>query len=290
MLRLSVFKNPAFKNPAFKNRAFNILGFKKSTRGFTLIEMIAVIVILSILAAMGGTFVVESTKSYQLSQTRTRLVNTGRQAIERMSRQLRIALPNSVRLTNSNMCVEFMPIASGGNYLGHFQNANYKEDYVPDALNGASPADILVVSPHEIEFGTAQFVSIGAMAATEVYGVNPGSRAALGSRTNTQLTLAAARVWQRNSVNKRFYLLNAPHAFCVVNNELRFYDNQDATSAAVDLSSSYSLLAANVVATAPFALTAGAENRNTLVQFTIAFAHKAESVAFNHSVMIRNVP
>ena len=275
MLRLSVFTDPAFK---------------KSTRGFTLIEMIAVIVILSILAAMGGTFVVESTKSYQSSQTRTRLVNTGRQAIERMSRQLRIALPYSVRLTNSNMCVEFMPIASGGSYIGHFQGANFKEAYVPDLLNGAAAAAIVVVSPHAIDFGAAQFVSIGAMAANEVYGVNPGSRAVLGSRTNTQLTLAAARIWQRNSVNKRFYLLNTPQAFCVVNSELRFYDNQDAASAAVDLTSSYSLLAANVVATAPFALTAGAENRNTLVQFTIAFAHKTESVAFNHSVMIRNVP
>jgi MSHA biogenesis protein MshO len=234
--------------------------------------------------------VVESTKSYQSSQTRTRLVNTGRQAIERMSRQLRIALPNSVRLTNSNMCVEFMPIASGGNYIGHFQGASFKEDYVPDLLNGAAAASILVVSPHAIDFGAAQFVSIGAIVPNEVYGVNPGSRATLGSRTNIQLTLSAARIWQRNSVNKRFYLLNSPQAFCVVNSELRFYENQDATSAAVDLTSSYSVLAANVVAAAPFALTAGAENRNTLVQFNISFAHKAESVAFNHSVMIRNVP
>ncbi len=151
----------------------------------------------------------------------------------------------------------------------------------------------LDVSPHSIDFGAALFVSVGAMAANEVYGVNPGSRAALASRSSTQLTLAAAKIWQRNSLNKRFYLLNNPQAFCVINNELRFYDNQDATAVAdpeVDLSSTYSLLADNVTAAAPFALTAGSENRNTIVQFNIAFAHKAESVAFTHSVMIRNVP
>ncbi len=266
------------------------MNIKGTAQGFTLIEIIAVIVILSILAVLGGSFVVDSTKSYQTTQTRSRLVNTGRQAIERMSRQLRIALPYSLRLTNSNMCVEFMPIASGGNYLGHFQGANYKEDYVPDLLNGAAAAITIVVSPHAVDFGAAQFVSIGAMAPDEVYGSSPSSRATLSSRTNTQLTLSAAQVWPRNSLNKRFYLLNTPQAFCVVNSELRFYDNQDATSAAVDLTSSYSVLAANVVATAPFALTAGSENRNTIVQFDIAFAHKAESVAFNHSVMIRNVP
>lgn len=296
---LTIFKNVAFKTVAFKTVAFNHTafkhaGFKKSSSGFTLIEMIAVIVILSILAAMGGTFVVESTKSYQSSQTRTRLVNIGRQAIERMSRQLRIALPYSVRLTNSNQCIEFMPIASGGSYLGlkNTSNGTYSS-YLPDLLNGGAALASLDVSPHSIDFGTAQFVSVGAMAANEVYGVNPGSRAALSSRTATQLTLSSAKIWQRNSLNKRFYLLNNPQAFCVINNELRFYDNQDATAVAnpeVNLGSTYSLLADNVTATTPFSLTAGSENRNTIVQINIAFAHKAESVSFNHSVMIRNVP
>lgn len=253
---------------------------KQAMRGFTLIEVITVIVILSVLATMGGTFMVESTKSYQATQTRSRLVNTGRQAIERMSRQLRIALPYSLRITNANMCVEFMPIASGGNYKG----------YLPDLLNGAAANNALTVSPHNIDFGVADFVSVGAMDALELYGVNASARAALSARTNTLLTLSATKIWPRNSLRQRFYLLNAPQAFCVVNNELRFYDNQDALAASVDLDASFSLLADNVVATAPFALTAGSENRNTQVQFNIAFAHKAEAIDFNHLVMIRNVP
>lgn len=260
---------------------------KKFAGGFTLIELITVIIILSILAATGTGFIVESTKSYQSTQTRSRLVNTGRQAVERMSRQLRVSLPYSVRITNSNTCLEFMPIASGGNYSGV---NGLNNGFVPDALNGAAATSAVNVSPHVIAFGNAQFVSIGAMAATELYGTNPVSRATLASRTVNTLTLSVARIWQRNSVNQRFYLLDFPQAFCVVNNELRFYAEQDASSDSVDLNSSYSVMADSVTAAAPFALTAGSENRNTIVQFNITFAVKAESVAFNHSVMIRNVP
>ena len=129
------------------------------------------------------------------------------------------------------------------------------------------------------------------MAAVELYGVNPGARSTLNSRTNTQLTFTAAKSWARNSLNKRFYLLDKPQAFCVVGNQLRFYSDQDASAADVNLSSSFSLLAENVTGTTtPFALTAGSENRNTIVQFNIVFAQGTESITYNHSVMIRNVP
>ncbi|RYZ81404.1 MAG: hypothetical protein EOO68_35945 [Moraxellaceae bacterium] len=104
-----------------------------------------------------------------------------------------------------------MPIASGGNYSGS----------VPDVTNlGAATAN-LIVSPHTIDFGNAQFVSIGAMAHTEIYGAGPVSLASLSSRSATTLTLTAPKTWQRNSINKRFYLLDSPQAFCIVGNQLR---------------------------------------------------------------------
>lgn len=257
-----------------------------SARGFTLIEIITVIVILAIVAALGGKIMVESTKSYQTTQVRSRLVNTGRQAVERMSRQLRDALPNSVRITNGSSCVEFIPIASGGNYIGA----------VPDVVNAAAPSPTINVSPHTIDFGSAQYVSIGATASTEVYGVSPVARATLSSRTAILLNLSAPKSWQRNSVVKRFYLLDSPQAFCVIANQLRFYPNQNVTTASVDTTSAFNLLADNVTSATPFALTAGSENRNVNVLFNITFTNNmgsaafSQAVTFNQSVMIRNVP
>jgi MSHA biogenesis protein MshO len=267
-----------------------VIPAKKFAQGFTLIELITVIIVLSILAVLGGRFIVESTDSYRSTQTRSLLMNTGRQAIERMTRQLRVSLPSSVRITNNKMCLEFMPIVSGGNYRGTLVGNTYTE-YVPDSFNLAAPLNTVIVSPHAIDFGAAQYVSIGAVVPAELYGASPASRATLSSRTNTQLTFTPARGWARNSVNKRFYLLDKPQAFCVVANQLRFYADQDVTAGSVDLNSTFSLLAQNVSGTTmPFALTAGSENRNTVVQLDITFTQAAESLNYNHSVMIRNVP
>jgi MSHA biogenesis protein MshO len=252
--------------------------------GFTLIEVITVVVILSILAVLGGKFVVESTRAYQVTQTRSGLMNTSRQAVERMSRQLRIALPYSLRITNSNTCLEFMPIASGGYYINPVS--------VNDAgnTNGVAASAIIRVSPHSIDFGTAQYLSIGAKSSAELYGASPASRASLASRTSTVLNLSSAKTWLRNSINQRFYLLDFPQAFCVVANQLRLYENQNAASASVDTSSAYSILADSVTVTTPFALTASSENRNTNVLFNITYSRNGELITLNQSVMIRNVP
>ncbi|MGV8836047.1 PulJ/GspJ family protein, partial [Cellvibrio sp.] len=136
--------------------------------GFTLIELIRVIVVLSILGTIGSGFVVRTTESYQRTQTRALLVNTSRQALERMTRQLRIALPYSVRVTNGGNCLEFMPIAAGGNYF----------DPVPDNENLAALRTNIPASPVPVpaDFGTPVFVTIGAMSATEIYGTTAVSR------------------------------------------------------------------------------------------------------------------
>lgn len=248
-------------------------------QGFSLVELIAVIVILSILAVMGTTFVISSAEAYRSTQTRALIVNTARPALERMTRQLRGALPYSVRVDGS--CIEFMPIAAGGNYLND----------VPDSENGAAASGAIPVSPYAVDFGTARYVSIGAMSSAEIYGANPVSRAGFSNASSAVLLqLSGAKQWQRNSINRRFYLLDNPNAFCVVGNELRFYDNLDVSAASVDLTAAHSLMAVDVQATQPFALEQGSENRNTTVTINIEFASGGESISFTQQVSIRNVP
>ncbi len=260
-----------------KNREVPI---KKSIQsGFTLIELIVVMVILSILATIGTGFVVKTTESYQRTQTRALLVNTARQALERMTRQLRIALPYSVRVTNGGSCLEFMPIAAGGNYF----------DSVPDDENLAPARINIPASPVPVpaDFGTPVFVTIGAMSAAEIYGATAASREGYAGGN---INLSVAKRWRRNSINKRYYLLDNPQAFCVVGNELHFYDGIPIANANVNVGVNASIIARNISAIAPFSLQMGSENRNTRINIELIFSSDGESITYTQGVLIRNVP
>src|SRR5690606_38099653 len=141
----------------------------------------------------------------------------------------------------------FLPIASEGTYL----------DPVPDSANVAAATGSISTSVHQVEFGNADYISIGAMASNELYGAGAVSLASVSGRNDTQVSFPS-RIWERNSLNRRFYLLDQPQAFCLFGGQLRFYPDQDITAATVDTGSSHDLMARNAqVARTAFDLSAG---------------------------------
>ncbi|MEC9260142.1 MAG: prepilin-type N-terminal cleavage/methylation domain-containing protein, partial [Pseudomonadota bacterium] len=70
----------------------------RHNRGFTLIELVTVIVILGVASAGIASFVRGSMQTYIDVSTREQLLSESRFAIERLKRELRNAVPNSVRI------------------------------------------------------------------------------------------------------------------------------------------------------------------------------------------------
>src|SRR5258706_15936835 len=88
-------------------------------RGFTLVEMIAVIAIMGIIAAMVAVFIRSPVDSYVDSARRAELSDVADTALRRIIRDLRLALPNSVRVTESpagTFYLEFLITSGGGRY------------------------------------------------------------------------------------------------------------------------------------------------------------------------------
>lgn len=101
-------------------------------RGFTLVEMIIVIVITGIIAGMVAIFIRAPVQGYVDSARRAELTDIADTAVRRMARDIRTAVPNSVRQSNCTMpCVEFIPTKDGGRYRAGLPG-NVLEFGVPD--------------------------------------------------------------------------------------------------------------------------------------------------------------
>ncbi len=88
-------------------------------RGFTLIEMVVAIIVLGIVGTTFGLFIVPAITANQAVERRAALIDSAEIAVRRMARDIRIALPNSVRVSyvaGTGFAIEMIPTVDGGRY------------------------------------------------------------------------------------------------------------------------------------------------------------------------------
>lgn len=90
---------------------------RRPSHGFTLLEAIVVIGIVGIIAAMAMVFMGRPIAGYFASSARAAMADTADTALRRVGRDVRLALPNSVRVDASGIFLEFLLIKAGGRYL-----------------------------------------------------------------------------------------------------------------------------------------------------------------------------
>jgi len=90
---------------------------KRSDGGFTLIELVLVILVLAIVSTGVTKFITYGVNIYQDTAGRDKQISDSRFVIERITREVRNALPNSVRVTADGKCVEFIPILASSSYV-----------------------------------------------------------------------------------------------------------------------------------------------------------------------------
>ncbi len=89
--------------------------------GFTLVEMIMVMVITGIIASMVAVFIRVPVDAYLDTARRAELTDEADASLRFIARELKAALPNSIRCdsTGTPRYIEFIPVNSGGRYREH---------------------------------------------------------------------------------------------------------------------------------------------------------------------------
>ena len=103
--------------PLFLSTQYSALSTQHS-KGFTLIEMIVVIVITGIIAGMVAMFIRAPVQGYVASARRAEMTDIADTALRRLGRDVRTAVPNSVRMPTpaGSTYFEFLPTTEGGRY------------------------------------------------------------------------------------------------------------------------------------------------------------------------------
>jgi len=99
-------------------RIFIFPDTRRNAAGFTLVEMIVVIVITGIIGGMVAMFLRTPVQQYMDVARRAEMTDIADTALRRLSRDLRVALPNSVRVTTNGGTVflEYLETIGGGRY------------------------------------------------------------------------------------------------------------------------------------------------------------------------------
>jgi MSHA biogenesis protein MshO len=81
-----------------------------------MVELVVTIVIIGILASLGGMFISRPMEGYVDLKRRAELVDQAEMALRRMQRDIRAALPNSIRTFDGGKGIEMLHVVDGGRY------------------------------------------------------------------------------------------------------------------------------------------------------------------------------
>ncbi len=284
---------------------------------FTLIEMVVVIILLAIIAMVSSQFFSHAIIGYTDAELRISLAHSGRIATEKVTRELRNAMPQSIRVSNN--CVEFIPVLSSAHYQD--QNITYASPAVaskPLPVSGETNSDNQVdvfnlnftpqagINYYLVVYPLGAGVSNGDPYVTtspgSLFGFSSQSIINAPSNSITRLTMDGAYLFLRHSPMRRLFIVTPPISYCVVSNRLQRYsgygfNNSQATPPGGTIQRIVDDLQLSDAGSSitPFVFSTGTLVRNAVVKLDFRLRQidqlgNENWLRVNHEVQVRNVP
>lgn len=261
----------------------------RGNSGFTLIELVLTITILGILSVGFIGFITLGTNVYTNISSRDVLVSDARFAIERLTREIRHSLPNSIRTSDTvtSNCLEYVPIKTAHIYT----EIAIIGDSATDKINVIQPSNSYIYQSGDraVVYSTAanDAYNIGRNKAANISSVNQSAGAGIW-----QITLDTPGTFADDSPNERLYIVGTPVSYCLIKSsgQLYRYANYGFSNSQPSLSGGV-LMAENISngIQAPFEFNSDGINSG-IVQVNLTFSKNFETVEFSNGVHIKNVP
>lgn len=273
---------------------------RKLAQGFTLIEIIIVITIIGIIGGMVGIFITKPVESYVDSVRRAELTDAADVALRRLTRDVRLALPNSLRTTTGG--IEFIMTNAGGRYRD--ENDGSTAGNVLSFSTSSTQFDVLGPMPTLATGLSGDYIVVYNLGTgySPADAYNGGNRAQVSSVAGNTITLTSNTFANQSppipSPNARFQVVSFNDKV------VRYLCNGDGTltrQSGCDFTNTSSCASSAVLAgsttTQPKAsctidYTSAATGRNGLlyIQLTLTDTPSGESVSLFQQIHVDNTP
>ena len=264
-------------------------------RGFTLLELVLVIVILGIVATMVAVFMRSPINAYFDVGRRAALTDIADTVIRRISRDVQGALPNSVRTPNTQ-CLEFIPTKTGGRYRAADAGAlNFgsggASSFNMFGDNAAWPVD------QQIKVGdTVAIYNLGIPGASAYSQDNTAAvtsvGAASGAPPETSIGITTGTLFPLTSPSNRFQVIpgNENVVSYVCTGGVLRRTASTLTFAATNSCPATGPIIATNVSSCDFSYSGSDLQRNALTRLTLQLTSGGETVSLLREVHVNNTP
>jgi MSHA biogenesis protein MshO len=271
------------------------------TQGFTLIELVTVIIVLGVVSVGISGFIRSGVQIYTDVTERDQLLGDSRFVVERINRELRIAIPNSARVKSdgSIQCLEFVPAA----WVSFYTSLS-----VLPALTTSANIVEFANNAADFRLETNDFAIVYPTSNEDIYDLSNNKRKVITVCTVNddddcnqdvdpngiaELTLSGA--FKDHSPASRLYIARTAVSYCAHSNG-NIYRLEDDIDTVQIVHNSGTLMAENLnnnfsnVNESPFRVYDATLTRNGLVHILLAFERNEEIINYSSEVHIPNVP
>ncbi len=285
---------------------------KTQASGFTLIELVITMSITTIVVAFAALFITGPVKGFTDQVRRAELVDSAESSLRRMARDIRHALPNSVRIASNGSitALEMLNAVEGVRYRAGPPPGAANARLIFNAADGAFNSIGLFDAITKPFSSTTHYLSIYNVGTA---GANAYELSNVITPAGTQIDIAAAAEAGEDNVQlspafqfaypsprQRIYLVDTPVSFLcdTATGTLTRYAGYTIALSQATRDSDAELLAAGAVTAllsdnltvCTFTYTPGTAQRDGLVSLSLTVADEGESIVLLQQVHVDNVP
>lgn len=288
---------------------------RSAQAGFSLIELIVVVVLLGVLASGAGLLITNPIEAYEAQVRRQQLVDQGEMALRQIARDVRRALPNSIRITavGAGTALEMINTVDGARYRDE-QGGSFSGPMGPDyVLDFAIPDDSFNLlgklnNPLEFDSGNrlviyntspniyAEAVDIDNQGIITPAGISLGFNSlGVGLELEDQITLDTPFLFTQQSPGQRLFFVDSSISYICdpAGSQILRYAGYGFRAVQPTAPADFGVASGKVVSVlsgCSFNYSAGSAQRGGIVTIEITISDSGESVNLLHQVHVVNVP